>query len=82
MSFVDLVKNLSSRQAENYKELVEKLLKSLHNISINMSIMVYFLHSHLNKFPDNCREVSDEQGKQFHQDIKTMEEGCHGEWDK
>ena len=42
-SFVDVVKNiLDSRRAENYKELVEKLLKSLQYISVNMSITVHF----------------------------------------
>ena len=39
-----------------------------------MSIKVYFLLSHLDKFLDNCSDVSDEQGEWFHQDIKTMEE--------
>ena len=37
-----------------------------------MSIKVHFLHSHLDKFLDNCGDVSDEQGDQFHQYIKTL----------
>ena len=39
-----------------------------------MNIKVYFLHSHLDKFPDNCSNMSDEQGERFNQDIKTTEE--------
>ena len=73
--FLDVVKKfLDNDQVENYKELVEKLLKSLWDIATNMSIKVNFLHSYLDKFPDNCSNVSDEQGEWFHQDIKTMEE--------
>ena len=47
-----------------------------------MSIKVRFLHSHLHKSPDNIGDVSDEQGKQFHQDIKTMEERTQERWNK
>ena len=60
-------------QAKNSKELVEKLLKCLQDIDTNMSIKVHFLHSHLDKFLDNCSNVSDEQSERFHKDIKTME---------
>ena len=63
--FVDVVKNFFGNcQDKNYKELMEKLLKSLQGICANMSIKVhFFLHCHLDKFPDNCGDVSDEQGK-------------------
>ena len=41
--FVDVVKNfLGNHQAEKYKKLVEKQLKSLQGIGTNMSIKVYF----------------------------------------
>ena len=29
-----------------------------------MNIKVHFLHSHVDKFPDDCSDVSDEQGDQ------------------
>ena len=74
-SFVDVVNDiLGNHMTENYKESVEKLLKSIQDIGTNMSINVLFSHSHLDKFLDNCGDVSDEQGKRFHQDIKSMEE--------
>ena len=73
---------LGNRRAENSKELVKKLLKSLQDIGTNMSIKVYFLHSHLDKFPDSGSDVSDEQRKRFRQDIKTMEVRYQGRWDK
>ena len=74
-SFVDVVKNIFiNHRAENYKKLVEKLKKTLQDRAINMSIKFSFLHSHQDKFPDNCGNVSDEQGEWFHQYIKSMEE--------
>ena len=47
-SFVDVAKNFwGNCRIEEYKELVERLLKSLQDIGANMSIKVHFLHSHL-----------------------------------
>ena len=44
--FVDVVKNfLGHCRAENYKEFVEKLLKSLQDIGTNISIKVHFFTS-------------------------------------
>ena len=72
--FSDVVKNfLGNHWGENYKELVEKPLKSLQDIGANMSIKVHFLHCHVDIFLDNDGDVSDEKRKQFNQDIKTME---------
>ena len=56
--------------------------KAVENSTGHMSIKVYFLRSHLDEFPDNCSDASDEQKEWFHQDIKTMEEHYQGQWDK
>ena len=39
----------------------------------NMSIIIHFLHSHLNFFPDNLGQFSDEQGERFHQEMASIE---------
>ena len=61
---------LGNRLAENYKELMEKLLKCLQDIGANMNIKVNFLHCHLDKFPNNCSNMRDQEGEQFNQDMK------------
>ena len=38
-----------------------------------MSLKIHFLHDHLDEFPPNCGNYSDEQGEKFHQEIKTLE---------
>jgi len=35
----------------------------------------------LDKFPDNLGDVSEQQCERFHQDIKLMEDRCHGRLD-
>ena len=81
-AFVSVVKNsLGNEKAENYKDVVETMLQSYHNLGCNMSIKVHFLNSHLDKFPANLGDVSHEHGERFHQDIKVMEERYQGRWD-
>ena len=42
---------------------------------------MHFLQSHLDYFPENCGNYSEEQGERFHQDIKMMETRYQGCWD-
>ena len=79
VAFVSVVKNfLGNDKAENYKDVVETMLQNYHHLGCNMSIKVHFLNSHLDEFPANLGDVSDEHGERFHQDIKVMEERYQG----
>ena len=64
---------LGNHRAENYKELVRDMIKSLHLIGVNMSLKIHFLNDHLDDFPSNCGVYNDEEGERFHQEIKTLE---------
>ena len=48
-----------------------------------MSLKVlYFLQAHLNYFPQNLGDMSEEHGECFDQDIKEgIETWCQGRWD-
>jgi hypothetical protein len=46
----------------------------------NMTLKIHFLESHLDFFPQNLSEVSDEHGERFHQDIIVMEKRYKGKW--
>ena len=63
------------------KTKVPTLLKSLHQLSANMTIKLHFLHSHLSRFPENLGDLSDEQEERFYQDISNMEVRYQGRWD-
>ena len=81
-AFVKVVKNFfGNKKASNYKELVANLLSSFEDIGAKMSIKVHFLHSYLDRFPENLGTLSDKQGERFHQDVKEMEERYQGRWD-
>ena len=45
-----------------------------------MSLKIHLLDSHLDFFPDNLGNVSDEHGERFHQDISLMESRYQGWW--
>jgi len=45
-----------------------------------MSQKIHFLESHLDFFPENLSEVSDEHGERFHQDIMAREKRYQGKW--
>ena len=80
-AFVDVVKGfLGKNKSPDYQERVNFLLRSFQDLGANMSIKVHFLFSHLDHFPINLSDVSDEHGERFHQDIKTMEERYQGRW--
>ena len=81
-AFCNVVQNfLGNKKADNYEEIVEELLMSLRDLGCRMSIKIHYLHSHLDNFPENLGDVSEEQGERFHQDIKIMEERYQGRWD-
>jgi hypothetical protein len=37
-----------------------------------MSLKFHFLHFHLDYFPENLGDLSEEQGERFHQDVKEV----------
>ena len=71
---------LGNRKAENYRDIVNDLITSYKNLGCNMSLKVHFLHSHLDFFPENLGDVSDEHGEHFHQEISAMEKRYQGKW--
>ncbi|PZC80047.1 hypothetical protein B5X24_HaOG215516 [Helicoverpa armigera] len=82
LSFVLVVKNfLGNHKAPEYQELVAKMLQNFNRLGVNMSIKLHFLYSHLDRFPQNLGDYSEEQGERFHQDIRIMEERYQGRWD-
>jgi hypothetical protein len=69
---------LGNNRARNYGELVDKMLEAYKRMKCNMSLKIHFLHSHLDFFPSNLGDVSDEHGERFHQDVATMEKRYKG----
>lgn len=79
-AFFSVVQNfLGNKKSENYIEFVEDLLLQLKNMGCNMSIKLHFLHSQLDRFPENLGDMSKEQGERMHQgfwDTNMMSDYC------
>ncbi|CAG9834269.1 unnamed protein product [Diabrotica balteata] len=71
---------LGNKKNPNYKTIVADMLDNFKKLGCNMIIKVHYLHSHLDYFPANLGDVSEEQGERFHQDIKEMERRYQGRW--
>ena len=75
---VVVTKFLGNIKHGSYIEIVQNLIQSFHALGCNMNIKIHFLFSHLETFPENLGDASDEQGERFHQDIETMLSGTLG----
>jgi hypothetical protein len=81
LSFKSVVENfLGNHKSENCRELVVEMLKNYEKLGCLMSYKLHFLDSHLDNFPQNLGDYSEEQGERFHQDMKEMERRYQGRW--
>ena len=71
---------LGNEKAGDYRDRVHGLIDSYQKVGARMSIKMHFLNSHLEYFPENCGDYSEEQGERFHQDICEMERRYQGRW--
>lgn len=82
LSFKAVAQNfLGNTKSPKYKEIVAKMVKDFEKLGCLMNLKLHFLHSRLDKFPDNLGHFSEEQGERFHQDIQVMETRYQGRWD-
>jgi hypothetical protein len=71
---------LGNHKAANCQDVVQDLLTSYKAMGCNVSLKIHFLESHMDFFPENLGEVSDEHSERFRQDIKAMEKRYQGKW--
>jgi hypothetical protein len=64
---------LGNHEVRKYRQLVQQMLEDYRMVGCNMLLKVHFLHSHLDFFPTNLADISDEHGERLHQDISTAE---------
>ena len=64
---------LGNAKASNNRNLVNVMLQNFQAFGAKMIIKLHNLFSHLDYFPENFGDVSEEQGERYRQDIMTME---------
>jgi len=73
-SFITLVRNfLGNHKSPSYINDVKHLLEAYKGMGCNMSLKIHYLHSHLDFFPENLGDESDEHGERFHQEFSPYE---------
>lgn len=78
-AMVDVNQNcLGNKRADDYATKVKDMINAYAAMKVNMSLKIHFLVDHLNFFPSNCGDCSDQQGERFHQDLATMEKRFNG----
>ena len=74
-AFWEIISNFFEKYTSSaYKEQIKELLESFQCFEAQMSAKTHFLCSHLDYFPDNCRDYSEEKGAKSHHDFRQMEE--------
>ncbi|XP_036332303.1 uncharacterized protein LOC118743646 [Rhagoletis pomonella] len=82
-SFQNIVHHfLGNHKSPNFEEIIGDMLENYRKIGARMSLKMHFLHSHLDFFPENLGDTSDEQGERLHQDLANIERRYQGFWDE
>lgn len=75
-------KFLGNTKDPDYRNIVAELVRNFGNLGCLMNLKIHFLDSHIDYFPDNLGDFSEEQGERFHQDFKDIEKRYQGVWDE
>lgn len=82
LAFKSVAENfLGKQRAANYQDLCKELVSAYEAMGCNASLKVHVIQSHLDRFPPNCSDFSDEMGERFHQEIKLYERRYQGRFD-
>ncbi|GBN35867.1 hypothetical protein AVEN_145467-1, partial [Araneus ventricosus] len=73
-SFKDVVHRFSGNTKDPiYKTIVQRIWTAYEAQGWKLSLKVHFQHSHIDCFPENLGDYSEEQGARFHQDVRDRE---------
>ena len=73
-NFVSVVKGfLGNHKADDFREIVEKLVDTYEKMGCRMSLKLHILHSHIDEFKDNMSDYSEEKDERFHYEVKLFE---------
>lgn len=82
-SFREVTKKfLGNNKDPDYKNIVSQMLTNFEKVGCLMNLKLHFLHSHIDYFPGNLGDFSEEQGERMHQDLKEFENRYQGVWGK
>lgn len=82
-SFREVTKNFFGNNKDpDYKNIVSRMLNNFNEVGCLMNLKLHFMHSHIDYFPENLGDFSEEQGERMHQDLREFEKKYQGVWGK
>ncbi|XP_044582966.1 uncharacterized protein LOC123263985 [Cotesia glomerata] len=73
LSFKEVcIKFLSNTKDADYEYIVANMIANFQRSGCLMNLKLHFFNSHLNYFPENNGDFSEEQGERFHHDLKEL----------
>lgn len=69
---------LGHHKSEDYIQLIREMVNSYTKLGRLMNLKFHFFHSHLDRFPENNEDYSEELRERFHEDLKVIER-CYQE---
>ena len=80
-AFQDVISSFFGNiKSPDFERKVANLIQAFEKMGCRMSIKMHFLDSHLDWFPDNLGDFSEEQGEKFHQTLKFFERNYSSTW--
>ena len=78
--YIDVTENfLGSHREPDFADRIKKMLEAFKWIGCSCSLKMHLLNAHLDRFPSNCGDYSDQHGERAHQDCAPYEnrfKGC------
>ena len=76
LSFKNVVDQfLGNVKIPDWKKEVSRMVDSFQKLKFSMNLKSHFMDSHIEYFPENLEDYSEERGERFHQDIKVIPGG-------
>ena len=69
---------LGNVKSPEWKKQASKMVDSFKKLKCLMSLKLHFMDFHVEYFPKNLGDYSEEQGEKLHKDIKVMEQRYQG----
>ena len=73
-------KFLSNTKDVNYINIVKRMVRNFEKLGCLMNLKLHFLDSHVDQFPENNGDFSEQQGERFHQNLREFERRFQGRW--
>jgi hypothetical protein len=73
-AFRDVIDNFFGNfKSRNYRKIVANLMDAMKECGCKMTVKTHFLDQHVDYFPSNLGQYSEEQGERFHQELMQFE---------